>query len=43
MSSWFALRFGIPYKLFSDQDPAVESELLNLFCEILGIKKRTSG
>ena len=40
----FSLRYGIPYKLFSDQDPAYESELVRLFCETLGIKKtRTSG
>ena len=40
----YALRFGIPYKLFSDQDPAFESDLIKAFCNLLGIKKnRTSG
>ena len=38
------LTFGIPLKLYSDQDPAYESELFQLLMKELGLKKlRTSG
>ena len=40
----YFLTFGIPLKLYSDQDPAYESELFQLLMKDLGVKKlRTSG
>ena len=35
----FSLRFGIPLKLLSDQDPAYESDLFNELMKLFGVKK----
>ncbi len=35
----YLMKFGLPYKLFSDQDPAFESELFQCLMKELGVKK----
>ena len=35
----YSLKFGLPYKLFSDQDPSFESQLFQCVMKELGVKK----
>ena len=40
----YCLKFGFPLRLFSDRDPAYESELFQLLMQALGVSKiRTTG
>ena len=40
----YCLKYGIPWRLFSDRDPAFESELFQILMKELGVSKiRTTG